>query len=75
VRVYPENLTIHYGNDSTAVVTYNHPRFLQACVLQPGEYARGLVMYEARMDVGAAMRLGAGALAYTDPTVEVEYGP
>lgn len=75
VRIYPENLTIHYGNDSTAVTTYNHPRFLQPGVLQPGEYAHGLVMYQARTDVGAAMRLGGGALAYTDPSIEVEYGP
>lgn len=74
VQVYPENLSIHYGNSSTAVKTYDHPRFLRACVLQPGEYAQGLVMYSARMDVGAAIRLGGGALAYADPTIEVEYG-
>lgn len=74
VQVYPQNLSIHYGKDSTAVKTYDHPRFLRACILQPGEYAQGLVIYSARMDVGAAIRLGGGALAYADPTIEVEYG-
>jgi hypothetical protein len=74
VRVYPQNLTIQYGNDSTSVATFSHPRFLQTCVLQPGEYAQGLVMYQARIDIGAAMRLSGGKLAYTDPTIEVEYG-
>jgi hypothetical protein len=74
VRVYPQNFTIHYGNGSTTITTYDHPRFLPTCVLQPGEYAQGLVMYEARMDIGAAMRLGGGRVAYNDSTIEVEYG-
>lgn len=74
IQVYPENLTIHYGTDSTAVVTCDDPRFLQASVLQPGQYARGLVLYQARIEVGAAMRLGGGGFAYNDPTITVKYG-
>lgn len=74
VRVYPQNITIHYGREAATITTSDHPRFLQACILQPGEYTQGLVMYEARIDIGAAMRLGGGGLAYNDPTIEVEYG-
>jgi uncharacterized protein DUF4339 len=74
IHVFPENLTIHYGTDATTVSTYDHPRFLQTCMLQPGQYTQGLVLYQARIDVGAAMRLRGGTFAYNDPTIEVEYG-
>lgn len=75
VRVFPQNLAVRYGDEAARVTTIDHPRFLQASVLQPGEYIRGLVMYEARTDIGAAMRLGAGGISYYDDTIQVYYGP
>ncbi|HVX61509.1 MAG TPA: hypothetical protein VHC19_12930 [Pirellulales bacterium] len=58
MRVYPENLIIHFGNDATADATYNHSRFLQACVFPLGEDTQGLVVKQAGVDVAAAMRPG-----------------
>ena len=75
VRVFPENIRIHYDQEAGEVTTFNHPAFLQAGVLQPGYSFEGLVVYEARLDIGAAIRLGAGGLSYDDPTVQVTYGP
>jgi len=75
VRVFPENILVHFGAESAVVTTVNHPRFLQRGVLQPGYYFDGLVMYRARIDIGAAMRLGVGAFSYNDDTVVVNYGP
>lgn len=72
VQVYPQNLTVHYGDETASIITSDHARFLHACVLQPGEVTRGWVMYKARIDIGAAMRQGAGGLSYNDPTLEVE---
>lgn len=75
VRVYPENILIHFGAESAVVTTISHPRFLQRGVLHPGYYFEGLVMYRARIDIGVAMRLGAGSFSYNDDTVIVTYGP
>jgi hypothetical protein len=75
LRVYPENLAIHCGGDAVGVLTLPHPRFLQRGVLEPGATVGGLVMYRARVDVGAAMRLMGGGLSYTDPTIAVTYDP
>lgn len=74
VRVDPENVQVHFGKESTGVTTAPDPRFLRACVLKPGESTEGLVMYEAAIEIGAAMRLGRGKFSYTDPSVEVVYG-
>lgn len=73
VRVYPENLAVHFGSEAAGVTTINHPRFLQRGVLQPGYYFEGLVMYQARIDIGAAMRLAGGGLSYNDDTIQVTY--
>ena len=75
IRVFPENLRIHFGGDAAGVTTVNHPGFLQRGVLRPDFYFEGLVMFRARVDVGAAIRLGGGGLSYDDDTVEVTYGP
>ncbi len=75
IRVYPENILVHFGAEYAVVTTINHPRFLQRGVLQPGYYFEGLVIYRARIDIGAAMRLGAGSISYNDDTVVVTYGP
>lgn len=74
IRVFPENVQVHFGKESTGVTTAPDPRFLRACVLKPGESTEGLVMYEAAIEIGAAMRLGSGKFSYTDPSVEVVYG-
>jgi hypothetical protein len=74
IRVFPENVQIHFGKESTGVTTAPDSRFLRACVLKPGESTEGLVMYEAAVEIGAAMRLGSGKFSYTDPSVEVVYG-
>lgn len=75
IRVYPENILVHFGNESAVVNTINHPGFLQRGILHPGYYFEGLVLYRARIDIGAAMRLGSGAFTYSDDTVSVSYGP
>lgn len=74
VRVYPENVRVHFGKESAGVTTAADPRFLRACVLRPKESASGLVMYQAEIEIGAAVRLGRGQFSYTDPSVEVVYG-
>lgn len=74
VRVYPENVQVHFGTESADVTIAADPRFLRECVLQPKESAGGLVMYRAAIEIGAAMRLGRGKFSYTDPSVEVVYG-
>ena len=73
VRVYPQNILIRLGNDSTGVITANDPRFLQPMVLEPRTYTDGLVMYKAHVTAGAAVRLGSGGLSYVDDTIEVTY--
>ena len=75
VRVFPENVLVHFGSESARVTTIDHPSFLRRCVLQPGYYVEGLVMYQARVDIGAVMRLGAGSFSYNDETVQVTYDP
>ena len=73
VRVYPQNLAIHFGDETAQVYTINDPKFLRAQILQPGASTTGLVCYTARVDIGAAIRTGGGAMSYTDPTIEVNY--
>jgi hypothetical protein len=74
IRVHPDNIRVHFGTESAGVTTALDSRFLQACVLQPQESASGLVMYQAAVEIGAAMRLGRGKFSYTDPSIEVVYG-
>ncbi len=73
IRVYPENIGVHFGGESARVTTVNHARFLQRGVLDPGFSVEGLVMYQARIDIGAAMRLTGGGLSYNDDSIEVLY--
>lgn len=74
IRVFPENLRVHFGLESVGVVTTNHPLFLQRCVVKPGYYVEGLVMYQAAVDVGAVIRLLGTSFSYEDPTIIVTYG-
>lgn len=73
IRCFPENLRIHFGDETAAVYTINDRRFLQRCVVQPGQSASGLVTFTARMDIGAAIRLGNGGMSYADSTIHVTY--
>jgi len=73
IRVYPQNLRVHFGNETAVVYTINDLRFLRPTVLQPGASTSGLVTYTARMDIGASMRLGRGGMSYDDSTIEVAY--
>ncbi len=73
VRVFPENIVMHFGDDAVGVTTVNHANFLQRGILQPGRFTEGLVLFRARVDIGALIRLGAGALSYQDDTVQVVY--
>ena len=75
VRVFPGNLRIHFGQDTVGVMTANHPLFLQPCIVQPGNYVEGLVMYEAAVDVGAVIRLLGTSFSYDDSSITVTYGP
>jgi len=75
VRVFPGNIRIHCGQGATEVTTLDHPAFLPSGILQPGYSCEGLVVYEAPVDVGAAIRFGAGGLSYEDPTIQVTNGP
>lgn len=73
VRVFPENIAVHYGGESAGATTVPHPRFLPCDVLRPGCVVEGLVLYRARIDIGAALRLAGGGLSYDDGTVAVTY--
>lgn len=73
IHFFPENLAVHFGGEAVGVTTINHPKFLQRGVLQPNRFFEGLVMYRARIDIGAAMRLAGGGLSYNDDTIEVTY--
>ncbi len=73
LRLFPENIRIHYGTDSAIVSTIDRAGFLQSVVLQPGEYTEGLVVFVAQVDIGAAIRLGGGGLSYSDSTINVTY--
>jgi hypothetical protein len=73
VRIFPGNFRVHFGEQSTFVTTTDHAAFLRECVLAPGQSAEGLVMYEATIDAGAAIRLLGTSFAYDDPTLLVDY--
>lgn len=73
IRVYPENVFIHFGDETAIVSTADDPRFLHHATLQPGQSTNGLVAFNARMDIGAVIRGGGGAMSYEDPTIEVVY--
>lgn len=75
IRVFPQNLSVHFGGESAIVTVVNHPRFLTSTVLAPGTSIEGLVLYQARVDIGAAMRSGRGGLSYDDRTIDVTYTP
>lgn len=74
VRVFPENLRVHFGQELVGAFTADHPSFLQPGVVQPGYFVEGLVMYKAAIDVGAAIRLLGTSFSYDDPTITVTYG-
>lgn len=73
INVYPQNLVIRLGTESTGVTTMNDARFLQPALLQPGYYVEGLVVYRASLTAGASLRLGAGNISYSDHTIDVTY--
>lgn len=71
IRIFPQNILIHFGSQSATVYTCADFRFLQPCVLDPGQSTSGLVSFTASMDVGAAIRLGQGRMSYSDPSINV----
>lgn len=73
IRVYPENIAIHFGDEAAGIIPIDHPSFLQRGVLEPGQVVSGLVMYRARVDIGVAMRLGGGGISYNDDSIQVTY--
>jgi hypothetical protein len=73
VMISPDHIRIHYGYEQAIVSTIDHPLFLRAGVLPPGQSREGLVIFKARIDIGAGIRLGQGALSYDDDSVEVSY--
>jgi hypothetical protein len=48
-------------------------QFLHAGRIQPNQSREGLVAFSARVDIGAAIRLGGGNLTYEDDLVEISY--
>jgi hypothetical protein len=73
VRVFPSNFRVHFGLDSAFATTSAHPAFLQQCLLDPGQVVEGLVMYDARIDAGAAIRLLGTGFTYDDSSVLIDY--
>ena len=71
IHVTPAKLRIHFGEESASVFVADDPPFLKSTVLGPGQAASGLVMFEARMDIGAAIRLGEGEMSYAEAALEV----
>ena len=73
VTIDPANLRIHFGNESAIVYSYADSRFLRRTQLAPGQSVSGLVTFTARMDIGAAIRSGQGAMSYQDSSISVTY--
>jgi len=74
IRININRIRVHFGNESVGVSTIDHPDFLSNGVLMPGDSTEGLVMYRARVDIGAAMRFGLGGkISYSDKDVDVSY--
>lgn len=73
LRVSVQNLRVHFGGELATVTAPFHPRFLKNTVLSPGAMTEGLVLYRARVDIGAAMRAGRGGVSYQDPGIIVTY--
>lgn len=73
VEVSPAKLRVHFGDEAARVFVADDPRFLKPVVLHRGQAASGLVMFTARADIGAAIRLGEGEMAYVDAGVETVY--
>ncbi|WP_145260570.1 hypothetical protein [Planctomycetes bacterium Pan216] len=73
LRIFPQNILIHFGGETTEVYTFPHQLFLRPTILQPNDQVEGVVAYSARMDIGAAIRLGSGEMSYRDPTILVTY--
>ena len=74
IQVTPEKLQIVFGDEAASVFVADDPRFLKPTLLRPGQAASGLVMSEARVDIGAAIRLGEGEMSYVDPNLDVVEG-
>ena len=64
IWVRPENVRLHLEGESVGVSSSRDPRFLRTTLLEPGRYVEGLVVYRARREAGAAMRLGSGRISY-----------
>lgn len=64
IWVRPENVRLHLQGDTVGVSSSRDPRFLRTTLLEPGRYVEGLVVYRARREAGAAMRLGSGRISY-----------
>lgn len=75
VDFFPENFLVHFGEDTARTTVLTHANFLKRCRLNPGDSVQGLIMYQARIDLGAAMRLNGASFSYDDSTVKIEYGP
>lgn len=73
LRISPQRILVHFGQESARVSTLNAPQFLREGILQPGQSTSGLVTFIARIDIGAAIRFGEGALSYEDPSIEISY--
>jgi hypothetical protein len=73
VTISPESIRIHFGAENTAATTMEHPRFLHAGVVQPNRSMEGLLTFRARLDIGAAIRLGQGTVSYDDDSIQVTY--
>jgi len=69
VDVSPTKLRIHFGQEAARVFVANDPQFLKPTRLHRGQLTSGLVMFTARADIGAAIRLGEGEMSYADPEV------
>jgi hypothetical protein len=73
VQVFPENVLIHFGDDSVRAYTINYQGFFRQGVLNPGKTMEGLVLFKARIDIGAAIRLFGFKYTYGDDSIQVTY--
>src|SRR5207245_9634023 len=73
VMISPEKIGIHYGLETVPATTMANRQFLQGGRLQPNQFREGLIAFSARVDIGAAIRLGGGNLSYDDESVDVTY--
>lgn len=71
ILISPEKIRVHFGQEAATVSTLDAPQFLREEVLEPGQATTGLITFVARIDIGAAFRLGSGELSYADPGLEM----